>query len=472
MMELNERTKIAVVGAGPAGLTSAFKLFQKGYKNVTIYEQNNYVGGRTHSVSFSNQNEKHIIDTGAGWLTNFYYKTFELLNELSLNQNLVLRRRQIRGASELLVFTHPNEAPTLHSLPLTKQEIETSTLLTETEKTKILSYLEDLKQTYSNSLKLLPKDIKSTSDQEYSELGENIVKYMMAPLFEGPFFCQLCDLCASMTNSWLSALLHPDTEFYQMSNGMDDLWKYIAQLLVSNHYSVLVDHQIQSFSFNNNNQSTKLELTYKNSQNEIQTRGYDIIIFAIPPPLLAPMLPYNYHELNSNIPRSIIKNFQYSPQVRIYISRKSNEDKAVGYHLIPVQEPLATIEWFSGNNGSWGTCPVDRQWVLLCSTVAASNQFMDNNFTNDQIIQTLWKKAKELIPDLFDYQEADVRHVVRWKNAIPILSPDVCNVINKYTPNFPLLFVGDWSYQPCIEGAIRSAERAINIFPSLKTSKL
>jgi oxygen-dependent protoporphyrinogen oxidase len=42
-------TRIAVVGAGPSGLMAAYTLKQQGYTNVTVFEQNNRVGGKVNS---------------------------------------------------------------------------------------------------------------------------------------------------------------------------------------------------------------------------------------------------------------------------------------------------------------------------------------------------------------------------------------------------------------------------------------
>src|SRR4051812_49321731 len=42
--------RIAVVGAGPSGLTAAYQLKQLGYQNVTVFERNPYIGGKVLSL--------------------------------------------------------------------------------------------------------------------------------------------------------------------------------------------------------------------------------------------------------------------------------------------------------------------------------------------------------------------------------------------------------------------------------------
>ena len=47
MSDLNE--KICIIGGGPAGLSAAMYLELKGYKNYTVLEKNDHVGGKCNS---------------------------------------------------------------------------------------------------------------------------------------------------------------------------------------------------------------------------------------------------------------------------------------------------------------------------------------------------------------------------------------------------------------------------------------
>ena len=41
----NLEEKICIIGGGPAGLSAAMYLEQKGYKNYSVLEKNDHVGG-------------------------------------------------------------------------------------------------------------------------------------------------------------------------------------------------------------------------------------------------------------------------------------------------------------------------------------------------------------------------------------------------------------------------------------------
>ena len=51
MANLNE--KICIIGGGPAGLSAAMYLEQKGYTNYAILEKEDHVGGKCHSPHYN-----------------------------------------------------------------------------------------------------------------------------------------------------------------------------------------------------------------------------------------------------------------------------------------------------------------------------------------------------------------------------------------------------------------------------------
>lgn len=56
--------KVVIVGAGLAGISAAAMLMENGFRDVTIFEAENRIGGRILSVPFANG----IIDMGAQWI--------------------------------------------------------------------------------------------------------------------------------------------------------------------------------------------------------------------------------------------------------------------------------------------------------------------------------------------------------------------------------------------------------------------
>ena len=63
MKDTNAR--ICIIGGGPAGISAAMYLQKKGYKNYTIYEKLNKIGGKSYSPKIEVNGEKRTYETGA-----------------------------------------------------------------------------------------------------------------------------------------------------------------------------------------------------------------------------------------------------------------------------------------------------------------------------------------------------------------------------------------------------------------------
>ena len=64
MANINE--KICIIGAGPAGLSAAMYLEQKGYSNYTILEKEDHVGGKCHSPHYNGRRYEMGAIMGSG----------------------------------------------------------------------------------------------------------------------------------------------------------------------------------------------------------------------------------------------------------------------------------------------------------------------------------------------------------------------------------------------------------------------
>ncbi len=70
----DSQERIAIIGAGASGLTSAFHLKQLGYENITVYEKEDRVGGKVYSYPHKN----YVYELGAFWVTDGSHTIMEL----------------------------------------------------------------------------------------------------------------------------------------------------------------------------------------------------------------------------------------------------------------------------------------------------------------------------------------------------------------------------------------------------------
>ena len=73
--------RIAIIGAGPAGLTAAWRLKKRGYTSVRVFEKNDRVGGKCLTPTINGHNyELGAVIVGA--------TTYRVVNELIKEFNL------------------------------------------------------------------------------------------------------------------------------------------------------------------------------------------------------------------------------------------------------------------------------------------------------------------------------------------------------------------------------------------------
>ena len=85
MRENNKRLKIAIIGTGISGLTSAYLLSKK--HDLTIYEKNNYIGGHTHTHKVKDNNQFLNIDSGfIVYNENTYPNFIKLLDMINVKR--------------------------------------------------------------------------------------------------------------------------------------------------------------------------------------------------------------------------------------------------------------------------------------------------------------------------------------------------------------------------------------------------
>lgn len=74
--------KIAIVGAGPAGTHMAYLLHKNGYKNITVFEKDNRIGGKSYSIMHDNV----MHEMGTCYLGAAYVRIRSLMEDLGITE--------------------------------------------------------------------------------------------------------------------------------------------------------------------------------------------------------------------------------------------------------------------------------------------------------------------------------------------------------------------------------------------------
>lgn len=89
-------TRVAIIGAGPAGLSTAMALRERGFRDVTVFEKEDVVGGKCHSF----RHEGRVYDLGANLTTPRYRSIRALAAKLGMTLRKVPERRIVTLGAE------------------------------------------------------------------------------------------------------------------------------------------------------------------------------------------------------------------------------------------------------------------------------------------------------------------------------------------------------------------------------------
>ncbi|KYF94524.1 hypothetical protein BE17_23030 [Sorangium cellulosum] len=97
-----EGLRIAVIGAGPAGLTAAHTLKKLGYRHVTVFERGEAAGGKACTLEHGG----HTYEMGAIWLSSDYEVVNELAAELGIATKAYrIKKNQVEADGSRMTFS-------------------------------------------------------------------------------------------------------------------------------------------------------------------------------------------------------------------------------------------------------------------------------------------------------------------------------------------------------------------------------
>jgi oxygen-dependent protoporphyrinogen oxidase len=417
---------IAVIGAGPAGLTAAHRLHGAGF-GVTVFEREASAGGRTHS---EHHGSGHWVDTGAGWLASFYPDTLALLDEIG--QRHLLTPMSLRGGGDLMLDGR------LIPTPNSVRRIVTSRLLGPVDKLRFFAYMVALFARQRGALRIDARYDGVPAVDELARMGTAARDRVVRPNFEGPFFARLETMSASLVRSWLRCL--STGTFFHVEGGMDRPWRHIA-----GHLDVRLGIEVDQVTPS----SDHVELAHAGG-----TERFDGAVVAVPAPVAARLVASGHRP-------AWLADVRYAAHVRLYAARRGHRPDRSGIHVFP-NDTVATVELGGSALGAWGQVPDGWEWALVCAPASASAGLLEE--PDDVITGRLWDTARTIDPRLFDLADAAVVQLIRWRHAVPAVGPGYYARVRTFDQSPPLAFAGDWLVQPCVEGAVRSGNAAAALF--------
>jgi oxygen-dependent protoporphyrinogen oxidase len=213
----NPNLRIAVVGAGPAGLTAAHELEARGYTHVTVFEKNDHVGGKVNTLKLGDLS----VELGAVFASPDYTTTLDLADQYGIPY----------GESELPRFIYDNGAKRTFSEFLlahyTIPQIQAGVVAYAT-------VLQQFPQIFANGMNNLPADLKLNFDQFVTKYHIEVVSELAKSLIVGFGYGYYDNVPAIYTLKILNMLVKvgpsgfESPPYFGFPTGYQSLWQAVA----------------------------------------------------------------------------------------------------------------------------------------------------------------------------------------------------------------------------------------------------
>jgi len=437
----NSKYKIAIIGAGIAGLSTAYELKKLGY-DTHLFEKNKVVGGRMASrpnlidQTQPVKNQKLIFDIGANHLINLYQQMRKYSAELDLewekmefDQYAILHEKKIK---KVVDFINYFDGFKLAFLTIGKRRIPDFFNLNQAADL-------DKKDAYSY---LLPK------------LGKKLTNYLVDGCTAAYQFHQSNEISLGFLIAFLESIRHENKlwELHHLKGGMSALPEAIIKKLNSDFI-----HLEEEVVLVEKISSEGKSFLVKTDKNQYE---FDLIIFASTPKITANLLG------------------QIDPEKVKFLSKIDfAKTISLAYKIQQDLLPKNSVTW----------CPFIESKSISSFTNEAMKGF--DTTQENQTLACIWlheKYAQEIMqkPDkeIFDLVKNEFRKLLkiedtsiqiepydlqRWEEAMPKFKPGHLTNTKNFWKNHQgknnIFLVGDYLNFPWTEGSIRCGQKVAEL---------
>lgn len=427
--------RIAIVGAGVSGLTAAYRLKQRGAE-VTIFERNHYVGGRTRSV----RKDGFTFDCGALVMLPTYKNTYALIEELGIASHVHKMKLRLAVVRDGKRHSFDYKSPIASAL--------NTQLLSWPSKLKLLKLLPILVRhwsrfNYRNMGDIEPLDHESTRAFCERVLNREIHDYLADPFIR---INSLTDTDSAPAGEWIWQLAaYRSPRIYELDRGM----VFYSETLASG-----LDIRLRTPVSQVTIEGSKAQLNWSDASGA-HSGAFDACILAVPPPFasrIAPCLTQEQQRLFDRIEPvrmiSLHLGLDYRPDV---------EDAIV---MFPASEHPHVLDIVFDHIKAPGRAPAGKGAIAIQTTRewSEAHAHASDEAIADEIIALAEPHVGPLRGRIL------TSHVNRWDYVCPVTFPGYYTLlrdhIEKRALDRPLFYCGDW-FSGGIEGATTSGLIAV-----------
>ena len=386
---MNNKKRVAVIGAGIGGISAAYRLQQQGYQ-VQVYEAADFIGGRMKSIDKNG----FTIDVGAGILPGAYVDTKALMNEAGLNH----LKEEVQGNC---AFMRDGKAYMIDISRMQSGLARTSLLGWKTKfallKLVIKLVCNQHKLTFHTMGLGETLDTESVTQYCRRELPGEALDYLLGPFvrtmfLHAPEHASIAELLWCMKNLTGS--------MFSLRGGMGSLAKTLAQSL-----TVHLNTQVQRVE----ELAAGVAVTLRDAAGRTYSDDVDYCIIATDAPAL---LSLYGHGLTA-VQNRYLSEQQYSTDV--VVSFALAEPPAIDAALVQVPAPMdkELVALVIDNKKGSGRVPAGKGMVTGHFLSSWGEQMAAKS--DAEIIADATERVAKIIPEVGNSLE--FAHIERWQKA-------------------------------------------------------
>jgi len=432
-------TRIAVIGAGMAGLTAAFRLERAGVR-TTVFEAEDHVGGRVWTI----QKGEFLMDLGAAVYLGTYRDAIALIKEVGLAGEL--QERPAIGAMPRNGRVHHFD----YSKPI-RTAVRTSALSARAKlralKVARLLFKHRNNLGYYDYSGITVLDTESTRAFGLRELGQELTDYLAEPMVRGTWAADDHESSNALMLWSIRNMLVPTV--FNLDSGCDTLARVLAKN-VDVRLSAPVTHVAEC--------GDHIEVMADQNDGPVTERFDGAIIATTAKRALA------IHPQMPDYQREYYERTRYRGLITVCVGLSIRPSDPATYILIPRKEDADVIAVIADHIKAAGRAPDGKSLY----TVLFSHEYLHRNVTRSD--EDVVAEAVAAIGRYHGDVSAHVEHtaIKRWEEVVPVVATGDFDRMGDYRkkidPAARVQFAGDFDRIPGLNGAsVSGAEAAARI---------
>ena len=432
---ISPHSTAAVIGAGIAGTTAAYKLQQAGFA-VTLFEAADRIGGRVWTVSKGD----YLMDLGTAGFLSAYREALYLITEVGLSTELV--QRPVMSALPRNGKLHYFDYTTPAKAALRNRALSMGSELKALKLAKTVHKHRD-ELGYNTYDLIAALDTESVGEYCKRELNDELLHYLVQPLISGTWFG--ADETSVALLYWTSRnLLVPNV--YNLASGVAALPERLA---------TYVHTRLGCPVHNVTDNGGQAEITYSDAAGGQRTESFDSCVIATTAQPALAMYPQM-----DDLTRDLYSTARYRKVGTVCLGLSKRPSDPATYIMVAPSDDPDTVAVIADHNKAPGRAPVGKGLL----TVLLSHDYMERNegASDDDLLEFAASRAAVHHGDLT--QTLEEFAVVRWPEAMPVVESGRLRRITDYRRRLDsrarVQFAGDLDRIPGLNGSLASGIEA------------